>query len=387
MKHLFTQREPIDWHLVLTISSIATAFIPYVGPFISAGIDLVDAAYYYNQGDKQTAGFVGMFSVLPLISKIPGVKELGKKGMSALATKLLNKSELTPLEKEVAESLAKNKDIIGKDLSEYSKKIVYQKFRDEADKIINFDRHKHYFPDEKSISKAVDNLISISSEADQFKSNYIKKYGQEQYDIILRGYLLDGDKKVFLDQLKNVKNANIQIKPVLGAGRDHQVYYSKLHPDRVFKVEINPGEVDKWFNIFKENPDIFPKIYKKAKMKDKQGRILSAVVLEKLDTKKFTKLWYELEGEAYQLFKNLPSSKKPADLEGLVTRDALLLTEYKNLWGQLLNHIKNTRPDIYSQVNEFSELINKLHKITTRPDVRKFNFGYDSQGVLKCLDI
>jgi hypothetical protein len=387
MKHLFTQREPIDWHLVLTISSIATAFIPFVGPFISAGIDLADAAYYYNQGDKKTAGFVGMFAILPLISKIPGVKELGKKGMSTLATKLLNKSELTPLEKEVAESLAKNKDEISKELSAFSKKATYQKFREEADRIIDFNRHKHYFPDEKSISKAVDNLMSISSEAELLKSNYIKKYGQNEYEIILRGYLLDGDKKVFLDQLKNVKNPNIQIKPVFGEGRDHRVYQSKLYPDRIFKVELAPGEVDKWFTIFKENPDIFPKIYKKTKMKDKQGKIFSSVVLEKLETKKFTKLWSELEGEMAELFKNIPSSKRSTSLEGLVSRDALFIPEYKNLWEQLLNHIKNTRPEMYSQVNEFSELINKLHKITKTPDVRKFNFGYDKQGVLKCLDI
>jgi len=121
MKNLFTQREPIDWHLILTLTSIATAFIPFVGPFISAGIELADAAYYYNQGDKKTAGMVAMFSLIPfagkIVSKIPGVKQLGQKAMGELGVKILNKSELTALEKEVAEGLSKNKEMVSQELN------------------------------------------------------------------------------------------------------------------------------------------------------------------------------------------------------------------------------------------------------------------------------
>jgi len=52
-------------HTLMTIAQIGTAFIPLVGPFISMGIGLADAAMYYNEGDKKTAGLIGVFSMIP----------------------------------------------------------------------------------------------------------------------------------------------------------------------------------------------------------------------------------------------------------------------------------------------------------------------------------
>jgi hypothetical protein len=111
----------IDSHTLNTILAIGTAFIPVVGPFISAGISLYDAAQYYNEGDTKTAGLVAMFSLIPgagaVVAKIPGVKQLGAAGMKTLATKLASNAKLTKLESEVAQGLAANQTLVQKELS------------------------------------------------------------------------------------------------------------------------------------------------------------------------------------------------------------------------------------------------------------------------------
>jgi hypothetical protein len=120
-----------DPHTLLLITQIATAFIPVVGVFISAGIGFADAALYYNEGDKKTAGMTAMFSVLPLlgtvVSKIPAINKLGQKGMKALSTKLAKKgsnAKLTANELEVVNGISKENSLITQELNQYSKNIT-----------------------------------------------------------------------------------------------------------------------------------------------------------------------------------------------------------------------------------------------------------------------
>jgi hypothetical protein len=56
-------------------------------------------------------------------------------------------------------------------------------------------------------------------------------------------------------------------------------------------------------------------------------------------------------------------------------------------WVELLNFTKKEKPNLTRSIDEFSKMVNELYKITPNPDIRKFNFGYDDKGVLKCLDI
>jgi hypothetical protein len=95
-------------HNMNTILQIVTPLIPYVGPFISAGIGGTDARLYWEEGDKTTAAVVAAFSLLPGISLIPGAKELGKKGMTKLFSKFIKgEKTFTPLENQVAKDLGK----------------------------------------------------------------------------------------------------------------------------------------------------------------------------------------------------------------------------------------------------------------------------------------
>lgn len=111
----------MDKHTAMTILQIGTAFIPFVGPFISMGIGLADAAMYYKDGDKKTAGLVGALSCIPgiggLSSKL-GLTKWTAQSLGALGKKISMGSKLLPEEMAVAKIIAKNKNLI---LSEINK--------------------------------------------------------------------------------------------------------------------------------------------------------------------------------------------------------------------------------------------------------------------------
>jgi hypothetical protein len=113
----------VDTHTLMMVLSIATAFIPLVGPFISAGIQLGDAALYESEGNTKMAGLTGMFAFLPGIGStlskiIPSISKLGPTGFSKLATKISGKQALSPLEKEVVEGIGKNSTLVQQELNQ-----------------------------------------------------------------------------------------------------------------------------------------------------------------------------------------------------------------------------------------------------------------------------
>ena len=113
-------------HEVNMVLQIGALFIPFVGPLVSGGIGLMDAAQYYNDGDTKMAGMVGMFALLPgvgsIVSKIPIVKTLGSKGMVELAKKLTLGTKITnPTEIKVVTEMAKYKDLIKAEMEKIGK--------------------------------------------------------------------------------------------------------------------------------------------------------------------------------------------------------------------------------------------------------------------------
>jgi len=121
-------KEGLD-HGITMAFQIASAFIPVVGPFISAGIGLMDAAQYYKEGDKKTAGLTAMFSILPgvgaVVNKIPGIKQLGTKGLSLLASKLgKGVTKFTPIEQQVIAGIKTNEQLVKSELNNQIKQIA-----------------------------------------------------------------------------------------------------------------------------------------------------------------------------------------------------------------------------------------------------------------------
>ena len=341
----------VDPHTLMTITQIGTAFIPVVGVFISASIGLADAGMYYNESDKTSAGITAAFSMLPFVSKIPGVKKLGSKGMALLASKLGKKvKNLTEIEIGVLNAVAKEGDMVKSQLNKVSSK-----------------------------------LSRLGNQLDLYRKNYITKYGENEYTALLWKYLYGGvDEQSFVQTLKNVKNPNIRIKPIIGGGKDHRVFQSATHADQVIKAEIRPGEVNLWYNTFKKYPKIFANVIKKAKVKGGDGTLMDAVVLEKLNTEPFVNLWNNMESLLIKMERQTPGSPMTG-LES--TLKNIQNPAFKNVWNNFLTYVKQNNPAIFSKVNELNVMVGELYKITPKPDIRQLNFGYDKNGLLKALDI
>jgi hypothetical protein len=339
--------NPEDTHKMNTVLQIATAFIPYAGPFISAGIGAADAKLYWDEGDKTSAVITGVFSLLPFLNFVPGAKELGSKGMSLLADKLLKGgANLTKAEAEIVNAV----------------KMFTPKIQEE-------------------LTKMAPKLKNVLKELNLYKGNFVKKFGESEYNKLLAKFLYDGiDQKTFLNTLKNVKAPTIKVKPVLGGGKDHRVFQSAIHPDRVIKAEVRPGEVDKWYDIFSNNQKIFAKPFSKTKIKNTDGTMLSAVVMEKLNTLPFTNMWDTME----KLLIKMPGNTY-STLEYVAKNIRTPIV--KKTWDNLAKYIKQQDPSIASKVDEFYKMVDELYKLTPKPDIRQFNFGYNKEGILKALDI
>ena len=198
--------------------------------------------------------------------------------------------------------------------------------------------------------------------------------------------MYDGiDKKTLLSKIKNVKNPNIMLKPVLGAGADHMVFQSATNPNVIFKAEQRAGEINKWYDTFVTNPKIFAKTFRKVKVKDNSGKMLEAVVMEKLNTGPFIKLWDTLENTLKQFEKNLPYSKQISDVEYFAKH--IKNPSYTKNWNDFIQFAKKQNSSLSGKIDEFNKMVEKLYKITPNPDIRKFNLGYDKNGILKALDI
>ena len=115
-------------HLVNQVMQIGALVIPVVGPFISAGIGLADAAIYAKEGKNTEAGVSAFFALLPgigaVVGKIPGVKQLGQKGMQALATKFLTRAPLNAVEQGVITGINLNKELIKQETNSVIKNIA-----------------------------------------------------------------------------------------------------------------------------------------------------------------------------------------------------------------------------------------------------------------------
>lgn len=102
-------------HTINTVLQIGSAFIPVIGPFISAGIGLADAAIYYKEGDTKTAGLIGLFSAIPgiggLASKL-GLTKWTAKALGEIGKKISLGAKLSPVEMQVTNRVAQYKQLI-----------------------------------------------------------------------------------------------------------------------------------------------------------------------------------------------------------------------------------------------------------------------------------
>ena len=110
---------PLDDHTVMTILQIGSTFIPFIGPLLSTGIGLADAALYYKEGDTKTAGLVALFSCIPGVGGLStklGLTKWTSKALGELGKKISMGSKLLPQEIQAAKIVAKYKNLILADI-------------------------------------------------------------------------------------------------------------------------------------------------------------------------------------------------------------------------------------------------------------------------------
>ena len=209
------------------------------------------------------------------------------------------------------------------------------------------------------------------------------------------------------DILEDVEFKEGRSRKEFASGVDHMVFTATDNSDIVYKLGPKIA-VDYWFDDFYKNPKLFPKVYKRGKtsiklksektIRDKGnyktfpvGTILPLdyVVLEKLDTDRVQREWNELD----------MISEDIREIDSYGFYDFLISymvwrPEYKEKgWnddttiGLFEKEMKARGKRIYNTYRAYVDVVDKVKAVKPGvPDLHRYNFGYDKNGVLKCLD-
>jgi hypothetical protein len=193
----------------------------------------------------------------------------------------------------------------------------------------------------------------------------------------------------------------------LGSGVDHMVFTATDDSNIVYKLGPKIA-IDYWFDDFKKNPNLFPKVYKRGrstfKLKSEKqiptkkgyktfpvGTIIPVdyVKLEKLNTDRVQKEWDILD--------NISEEITGIDDYGFLDYLIVFMTwkpENKARgWNddvtidKFNSEMTNRGLQIYTLFKKYVDLVAELKKVKPGvPDIHRYNFGYDKKGKLKCLD-
>jgi hypothetical protein len=173
-------------------------------------------------------------------------------------------------------------------------------------------------------------------------------------------------------------------KEVFNRGLEHQIFASKSNPNVLFKVG-HKDTVDEWYEVFKSEPEIFPKVFRAGKMQDEN---IYYVELEKLDTKKFENDWDSLELSLEDIgVLDVDRGESFSDLYITEGSDASIFVD---IGKKLLNHNKKDYDffiNFLTVIKKCEKAILKIKNKDTFVDAHKYNFGYGKDGKIKCLDL
>jgi len=96
-------------HQIISTLTFISAFIPFVGPFIAAGLGTADAAILWSQGKKGEAALTAGLSLIPFASEIPGLKGVGQEVFKSIASKTISKIPLNASEISVVKQISASK--------------------------------------------------------------------------------------------------------------------------------------------------------------------------------------------------------------------------------------------------------------------------------------
>ena len=107
-----TSKDPAFWEMF----GIAAAFVPIIGIPLSMASELNASRLYKKQGDDFNATVTGILAVLPLVGKIPGVKQVTSSFIKGIKKSIKNGIELTSDQLKYVKTLIDNKVIIQKEI-------------------------------------------------------------------------------------------------------------------------------------------------------------------------------------------------------------------------------------------------------------------------------
>lgn len=194
--------------------------------------------------------------------------------------------------------------------------------------------------------------------------------------IIINMNSVEASVKKILDEIR------VKEKTPYGWGTEHKIFPSQKHPDRLYKVG-NKESVENWFEIFKSNKNMFPKVYGAGYFKNNPD--VKFVEIEKLDTKKVDEEWTTLEFALQEI------GMLDEDLEYL--DDILYATATGNYnTDNILKKLKLTSPKNFTLFKKWTDFISEVTRFLKSKgyeyfDVHRHNFGYDNSGNIKALDI
>ena len=202
--------DPHFWEMM----GFAFVFVPLIGIPLSMAAELNAARLYHTQGDDFNAGVTGVLALLPLVGKIPGVKQVTSSFIKAIKNKIISGAKLTGDQIKYINSLLKNSKFINNKLLEI-KKLIYG-----IDKVAR-DKAKRMLEQKlKMAGENVDEITKVYQEyIDGFrKIGYKKGYGKAGKLGTASGF----STRVFSDAIsKGVKLNKKQIRYIVSHEMDH----------------------------------------------------------------------------------------------------------------------------------------------------------------------
>jgi len=188
---------------------------------------------------------------------------------------------------------------------------------------------------------------------------------------------------------KLLNEVRTQQKGEFNRGMEHRIYASKYNPDRLFKV--GDDGVLHWVEVFRSNPDIFAKVFRTGKINDGKKNGTYYAEIEKLQTDRVIKEWEQIEEKLEEI--GVIDSEDGAfgrDITDIYTNHGHDQKTISEIAKRLNEYDKDTYNLFIKYFKIFKDCERAIEKVVgheTLVDAHRYNFGYGSDGKLKCLDI
>ena len=181
----------------------------------------------------------------------------------------------------------------------------------------------------------------------------------------------------------------IIFKTPIGQGSEHIIYPYSKDPNKVIKTSsqsVNKNQI----TIFQKHPDIFPIVYKitdKYAVLEKLDVNQAITELEKLEVEFFNLKWHSDKKRKYSILLDDLMENNDDDYDFI----GLLYYLFQNNPSSLKSEL-NTLYSLTQNPELLKKWIDFLIKVTSKTnqtelDIHSEQFGYDSKGNIKLLDI